>query len=97
MQTQLAKVISIEQPSLVRILDQLKEKGFILRQICANDRRTKRIKLAEKVGPLTAGMETAVNKTRGEILEKISVEEIDLLIKLVAKLKYNIIELQSQN
>ena len=41
-------------------------------------------------------MEAVINKTRGEILEGISAEEIDLLIKLVARLEHNIIELQSQ-
>lgn len=47
-QIQLAKAIGIEQPSLVRTLDQLEEKGLISRQTCANDRRAKRIKLTEK-------------------------------------------------
>ncbi|KAA1139596.1 transcriptional regulator SlyA, partial [Citrobacter portucalensis] len=37
-----------------------------------------------------------INKTRGEIQEGSSAEEIELLIKLVAKLEHNIIELQSQ-
>ena len=41
-------------------------------------------------------MEAVINKTRGEILEGISTEEINLLIKLVARLEHNIIELQSQ-
>jgi len=50
----------------------------------------------EKAEPLIADMEAVINKTRGEILEGISAEEIDLLIKLVAKLEHNIIELQSQ-
>ena len=38
-QIQLAKAIGIEQPSLVRTLDQLEEKGLISRQTCASDRR----------------------------------------------------------
>lgn len=36
-QIQLAKAIGIEQPSLVRTLDQLEEKGLISRQTCASD------------------------------------------------------------
>ena len=47
-QIQLAKAIGIEQPSPVRTLDQLEEKGLISRQTCASDRRAKRIKLTEK-------------------------------------------------
>ncbi len=62
-QIQLAKAIGIEQPSLVRTLDQLEEKGLISRQTCASDRRAKRIKLTEKAEPLIADMEAVINKT----------------------------------
>lgn len=95
-QIQLAKAIGIEQPSL-RTLDQLEDKGLISRQTCASDRRAKRIKLTEKAEPLIAEMEEVIHKTRGEILAGISSEEIELLIKLVAKLEHNIMELHSHD
>ncbi|STB48852.1 transcriptional regulator SlyA [Citrobacter koseri] len=81
----------------MRTLDQLEDKGLISRQTCASDRRAKRIKLTEKAEPLITEMEAVINKTRGEILEGISPQELELLIKLIAKLEHNIIELQSQN
>ena len=59
----MAKAIGIEQPSLVRTLDQLEEKGLISRQTCASDRRAKRIKLTEKAEPLISEMEAVINKT----------------------------------
>ena len=96
-QIQLAKAIGIEQPSLVRTLDQLEEKGLISRQTCANDRRAKRIKLTEKADPIIEEMETVIKQTRGEILSGISPEELDLLISLIARLEQNIIELQSRD
>ncbi|AFD58372.1 Transcriptional regulator SlyA [Salmonella enterica subsp. enterica serovar Inverness str. R8-3668] len=96
-QIQLAKAIGIEQPSLVRTLDQLEDKGLISRQTCASDRRAKRIKLTEKAEPLIAEMEEVIHKTRGEILAGISSEEIELLIKLIAKLEHNIMELHSHD
>ncbi len=64
-QIQLAKAIGIEQPSLVRTLDQLEEKGLISRQTCASDRRAKRIKLTEKAAPIITEMEAVISKTRG--------------------------------
>ena len=94
-QIQLAKAIGIEQPSLVRTLDQLEEKGLISRQTCASDRRAKRIKLTEKAEPLISEMEAVINKTRAEILHGISAEELEQLITLIAKLEHNIIELQA--
>ena len=96
-QIQLAKAIGIEQPSLVRTLDQLEEKGLISRQTCANDRRAKRIKLTEKADPIIEELETVIKQTRGEILSGISPEELDLLISLIARLEQNIIELQSRD
>ena len=95
-QIQLAKAIGIEQPSLVRTLDQLEEKGLISRQTCASDRRAKRIKLTEKAEPLISEMEAVINKTRAEILHGISAEELEQLITLIAKLEHNIIELQAK-
>ncbi len=82
--------------SLVRTLDQLEEKGLISRQTCASDRRAKRIKLTEKAEPLISEMEAVINKTRAEILHGISAEELEQLIKLIAKLEHNIIELQAK-
>ncbi|AMO49263.1 MarR family transcriptional regulator, transcriptional regulator for hemolysin [Kosakonia oryzendophytica] len=96
-QIQLAKAIGIEQPSLVRTLDQLEDKGLISRQTCANDRRAKRIKLTEKAAPIIEEMETVIRKTRGEILQGISTEELDQLIKMIARLEHNINELQSRD
>lgn len=86
-QIQLAKAIGIEQPSLVRTLDQLEEKGLISRQTCANDRRAKRIKLTEKAEPLINQMEDVIGKTRDEILAGVSKQEVETLLNLIRKLE----------
>ncbi len=95
-QIQLAKAIGIEQPSLVRTLDQLEEKGLISRQTCANDRRAKRIKLTDRATPIITEMENVINHTRGEILSGISSEELSQLINLISRLEQNIIDLQTK-
>ncbi|MCG2878003.1 transcriptional regulator SlyA, partial [Obesumbacterium proteus] len=82
-QIQLAKAIGIEQPSLVRTLDQLEEKGLITRHTCANDRRAKRIKLTEEAAPIIKEVNDVITMTRGEILSGISPEEVTLLTSLV--------------
>lgn len=86
-QIQLAKAIGIEQPSLVRTLDQLEEKGLISRQTCASDRRAKRIKLTEKAEPLINEMEEVIGKTRDEILSGVSKQEVETLLHLIRKLE----------
>jgi MarR family transcriptional regulator for hemolysin len=94
-QIQLARAIGIEQPSLVRTLDQLEDKELISRQTCANDRRAKRITLTQKAGPLIDKMEGVIIQTRREILAGITSEEEKLLISLISRLEQNIIQLQS--
>ncbi|WP_067565523.1 transcriptional regulator SlyA [Candidatus Doolittlea endobia] len=95
-QIQLAKAIGIEQPSLVRTLDQLEEKGFITRHICANDRRAKRIKLTALAEPIIKAVNNVIDSTRNEILNGISQEEIKILSSLIAKLEKNILELHNK-
>jgi len=95
-QIQLAKAIGIEQPSLVRTLDQLEEKGLISRHTCASDRRAKRIKLTEKARPIITQMEDVIRKTRGEILSGISETELTTLLNLINRLEKNINDLQER-
>ncbi|ATN00718.1 MULTISPECIES: transcriptional regulator SlyA [Proteus] len=89
-QIQLAKAIGIEQPSLVRTLDQLEEKKLICRHTCANDRRAKRIKLTKESEPFINEVYTVIEKTRREILGGIQLEEIERLIGTIKKLEKNI-------
>ncbi|XOD69951.1 MAG: transcriptional regulator SlyA [Sodalis sp. (in: enterobacteria)] len=92
-QIQLAKAIGIEQPSLVRTLDQLEEKGLITRHTCSNDRRAKRIKLTESAEPVIKKVNDVIDNIRDEILNGISQEEIQLMSNLIIKLEKNILEL----
>ncbi|MCC3701427.1 transcriptional regulator SlyA [Rouxiella badensis] len=95
-QIQLAKAIGIEQPSLVRTLDQLEEKRLITRQTCASDRRAKRIKLTEEAAPIINQMETVIDDTRKEILSGMSSTDINLLLEMLARLEKNIASLQNK-
>ncbi|WP_199735007.1 transcriptional regulator SlyA [Erwinia sp. JUb26] len=93
-QIQLAKAIGIEQPSLVRTLDQLEEKGLIVRSTCANDRRAKRIRLTQQAEPIINQVEDVIDATRDDILAGISQDEVKKLVTLIARLERNIVELQ---
>ncbi|PVZ78501.1 transcriptional regulator SlyA [Serratia sp. S1B] len=95
-QNQLAKAIGIEQPSLVRTLDQLETRGLITRHVCASDRRAKLIKLTEAAKPIVHEMNSVLFTVRGEILSVISPEELELMTVLIGKLEQNIIKLQEQ-
>ncbi|MCW2483743.1 transcriptional regulator SlyA, partial [Candidatus Symbiopectobacterium sp. NZEC135] len=96
-QIQLAKAIGIEQPSLVRTLDQLEEKGLITRSICAHDRRAKRIALTDAAEPIIQAVDDVISQTRGEILLGISVQEVSALTGLIARLEKNILALHESH
>ncbi|WHL24757.1 MAG: transcriptional regulator SlyA [Candidatus Blochmannia vicinus] len=96
-QIQLAKAIGIEQPSLVRTLDQLEEKALIIRHTCVNDRRAKRIKLTEKAQPVIIEVNRVISITRNEIFNGINHEEIIFLNNIISKLEKNIINLHNKN
>ncbi|WP_034914563.1 transcriptional regulator SlyA [Erwinia sp. 9145] len=96
-QIQLAKAIGIEQPSLVRTLDQLEEKGLITRTTCVSDRRAKRIKLTPEAAPIISEVEHVIDATRDDILAGISQQDVDKMVMLIAHLEKNILELQQRN
>lgn len=95
-QIQLAKSIGIEQPSLVRTLDQLELKGLIVRKICTNDRRAKRITLTDAAKPIIIQLNQVINTTRNEIFNGFSYEEIQKLNDIILKLEKNIINLYNK-
>lgn len=95
-QIQLAKAIGIEQPSLVRTLDQLEEKGLITRHTCINDRRAKRIKLTESAEPIIKEVNSLIESTRNKILNGINKEQILMLSLIIAKLEKNILYLYNK-
>ncbi|PHM38096.1 transcriptional regulator SlyA [Xenorhabdus innexi] len=95
-QIQLAKAIGIEQPSLVRTLDQLEEKKLITRHTCANDRRAKRIKLTEESESFIREVDSVIGSTRKEILEGITHDELILLASVIKKIEKNISQLHKQ-
>lgn len=96
-QIQLAKAIGIEQPSLVRTLDQLEEKGLVMRHVCINDRRAKRITLTKTAQPIINQVNYVINNTKKEIFTGINHEDIQYLNKIIFKLENNIINLYNKN
>lgn len=93
-QIQLAKAIGVEQPSLVRTLDQLEKKGLISRTPCPEDRRAKRITLTDKATPVIQELEGVIKRSREDILQGLSDAEINTMVSLISRLEKNISELQ---
>lgn len=75
-QRELAGVVGVEGPTLVRVLDNLERQGLVLRRSCEEDRRIKRLHLAEAAGPVLAEIMRIASDFRRELLAGVPPEEL---------------------
>ncbi|MBK5142409.1 transcriptional regulator SlyA [Budviciaceae bacterium BWR-B9] len=95
-QIQLAKAIGIEQPSLVRTLDQLEGMGYVRRDPCPCDRRAKQINLTEDAKPILNQVKEVVDGVREGILRGVKDEELATFVNLIRKFEQNIADLSGK-
>ncbi|MGA4495726.1 transcriptional regulator SlyA [Vreelandella venusta] len=88
-QCDLARVIGVEAPSLVRTLGQLEEQGLVERRACDNDRRSKRLYLTPAAMPLLEQIDSVVQEARKEMLAGLSESDLDQLDKWLALMEAN--------
>lgn len=75
-QHQLARLVGVESPSLVRTLDGLEQLGIVERRPCANDRRGKTVHLTDTVDELMTAMDKVLVDTRNQVLGGLTAQEI---------------------
>lgn len=88
-QCDLARVIGVEAPSLVRTLGQLEAQGLVERRACDNDRRSKRLYLTPAAMPLLEQIDSVVLEARKEMLAGLSDSDLDQLDKWLALIESN--------
>lgn len=88
-QCELARMIGVEAPSLVRTLDQLAEQGLIERRPCGEDRRAKRIHLTGKAAPLIDQIVEVVDQARQEMLAGLDEETINQFLSTLSHIENN--------
>ncbi|MEX2489945.1 MAG: MarR family transcriptional regulator [Pseudomonadales bacterium] len=81
-QKQLARVMSIEGPSLVRLLDNLEARHLIERQPSLNDRRAKSVHLTSEAMPLIETLRESAAVIRQELLQDVSDEEVRCCLRV---------------
>ena len=86
-QGELASLLGIEGPTLVRLIDRLEAYGLVTRSISAEDRRRKTICLTEHAGPVMKKVEKAVRELREEVLSDIPARELESGLKLLLRIK----------
>src|SRR5689334_20613285 len=89
-QSELAELVEIEKPSLVRHLDKLEDSGMVKRKGDDTDRRIKRIYLTKSAWDLIAEINKEGLILRKEFLMGISEKDQKNLIELLGKVKHNL-------
>ena len=75
-QRDLAEQIGVEGPTLVRLLDALEQRGLIERVDSDDDRRVKKIHLAESAKPLIEKITRISDAFRDELVEGIAPDDL---------------------
>ncbi|PXX92580.1 transcriptional regulator SlyA [Marinobacter vulgaris] len=88
-QRELARLMAIENPTLVRLLDSLEQQGLIERRPCPNDRRARRLHLTPDGTEFMNVLTARAAKLREEMLEGVSDEEIESAVKVFHKIMEN--------
>jgi MarR family transcriptional regulator for hemolysin len=86
-QGELASLLGIEGPTLVRLIDRLESYGLVRRSVAAEDRRRKTVCLTERALPVMKKVEKTVRDLRQEVLADISLRELESGLRLLQKVK----------
>jgi MarR family transcriptional regulator, transcriptional regulator for hemolysin len=83
-QTTLASYVGIENPSLVRLLDQLEASGLVVRKEDKLDRRAKTLWLTAKGEAFAVRLEKMLVALREQVLADVSREDLDAAMRVLA-------------
>jgi MarR family transcriptional regulator, transcriptional regulator for hemolysin len=85
-QKELARVMGIEGPSLVRLLDNLEAKNFITRKPSPLDRRSKTIHLTSDAMSKLHSLQQAAVTVRHTMLKNVSNEELKVCVRVFRRI-----------
>ncbi|MFO8141907.1 MAG: MarR family transcriptional regulator [Marinobacter sp.] len=88
-QRELARLMAIENPTLVRLLDSLEQQGLIERRACPNDRRARRLHLTKPGLEFMEVLSERAATLREEMLEGVSDKEVESALKVFHKILEN--------
>jgi len=89
-QRELAELLELETPTLVRILDAMEGQKFIERRSVESDRRAKQIHTTDSGKVIAIEIDALAARVRAEILEGISDEERAIALKVIRTMAANL-------
>ena len=86
-QRDLAERLSIEEPTLARLLTRLESEGWIKRENARHDRRCKTVHLQRKSSQLLEEIEDTARDLRHELLETISPRDLQTCLRVLIEIR----------
>ncbi len=90
-QSELARRLGIEGPTLVPLLDRLEKKGWLRRETDASDSRRKRVSLTARGQAQIPALEELTLRLRQRMMQGMQLEEVELAAELLQKIRDNIL------
>jgi len=88
-QKELAAVLDVEGPTLVRVLDTLVAQGFLRRSEDPGDRRAKLVSVTAEGHAFLGNLEDRIVALREEIFNGVPEVDIDAVLRLLARIDAN--------
>jgi len=93
-QTELARLISVEGPTMVRMLDQLGNEGLISRYQSASDGRVTTNEITEKGMTAVRDIMQVTNHLRAEVFADIDTDKLDVCLEVLAQVLHRLDDLR---
>jgi MarR family transcriptional regulator for hemolysin len=94
-QCDLAQRLSIEEPTLARLLGKLEQDRWIKRQSAPHDRRCKTVHLQPKSSALLEEIQKTARDLRHELVEKISPQDLQICLQVLTEIRNRASELDA--
>ena len=88
-QRELAELMAIENPTLVRLLDNLEEQKLIERRPCEKDRRARRLHLTRRGEQFMDQLDSRAEGLRDQLLAGITDEELETCLNVFDRVLHN--------
>ncbi len=89
-QTELASVLELEHPTVVRLLDRLEALKLIERHAVENDRRAKQVRLTDKARPYLNEIAQVSDQMRNALLVNVNEEDLAITCRVLTQVIHNI-------
>jgi MarR family transcriptional regulator, transcriptional regulator for hemolysin len=86
-QVQIARALGLESPTVVRLLDRLTEKGWILRRNCPGDRRAYHVELTDSARRLCTDIEKILMRLRATVLADFSRVDLEQAVAFMERIQ----------